>query len=72
MDKTLAKLLARLVNDPDMYPLLLSYTSSRITLLLSQLETEIDVNRVKSIQAAIAELRRFTTLKEEVWRSAEG
>lgn len=54
-----------LVNDKGMYTLLKSYVDFRIGILSQFLEREKDVDRIREIQGAIAEMRRFHTLREE-------
>jgi len=66
MDKLLFRSLLPLVNDKSHYEILNEYASARIFILLEQLSTEKDMDRVKSIQGAIGELRRIKTLRDEV------
>lgn len=66
MDKLLFRTFLPLVNDKEHYEILNEYASSRISILLEQLSTEKDMDRVKSIQGAIGELRRIKTLRDEV------
>jgi len=72
MELDLARRLVRLVNDPEMYPLLQEYVQSRISVLQAQLETEASMDKIRGLQRTISELRRFSTLKEEVQRAANG
>lgn len=60
-----------LVNTKEQYSLLKEYADKRIATLLTQLSTETDMDRVKRIQGAAAELRKIGTLREEVIKGAE-
>tara|TARA_R110000764_G_C10702610_1_gene345496 strand:+ start:264 stop:479 length:216 start_codon:yes stop_codon:yes gene_type:complete len=60
-----------LVNTKEQYSLLKEYADKRIATLLNQLSTETDMDRVKRIQGAVAELRKIGTLREEVIKGAE-
>lgn len=71
MDKQFYRSLLPLVNDPDHYALMQEYASARIASFLKQLETAKDIERIREIQGAIAELRRFKTLQDEVRKGAE-
>ena len=71
MDKVQYKLLLPLVNDKSFFSILLEYTDARIVNLLQQLSTERNMDNVVRIQAAIAELRRFSTLREETLAGAK-
>ena len=55
-----------LVNDKLQFQSVQDYAKGRIDILLQQLSTERDMNNVVRMQGAIAELRRFSTLREEV------
>lgn len=48
-----------------------TYVEARIFVLRDQLETTKSHERILEIQGAIAELRRFKTLREEVLKGAE-
>jgi len=65
MDKELAKKVLPLVNDTDLYPVLLAYADSRIETMRTYLETTKEHDKILEIQGAIAELRRFKTLREQ-------
>jgi hypothetical protein len=65
MDKELAKKVLPLVNDMDLYPVLLAYADSRIETMRTYLETTKEHDKILEIQGAIAELRRFKTLREQ-------
>ena len=58
-----------LVNDKALYTILKSYVDFRIGILSQFLEREKDVDRIRELQGAIAELRRFHTLREEAIES---
>ena len=59
-----------LVNDQHQFQALKEYADGRVASLLQQLSTERDVDSVVKLQGAIAELRRFSTLREEVIKGA--
>lgn len=71
MDKQLAKKLLEVVNHPEWFDILKMYIQVRRKLLLNQLETEHDSDRVRSLQGALAELKRFETLRDEVIEKAK-
>lgn len=60
-----------LVNNEEQMERLTSYADTRIETLRNQLEKQKDRDRVLEIQGAIAELRRFSTLRDEVIKEAE-
>jgi len=60
-----------LVNDKHQFKAVQDYAKGRIDILLQQLSTERDMTNVVKMQGAIAELRRFSTLREEVIKGAE-
>ena len=60
-----------LVNSKDHYSLLKENAEKRLVTLLSQLSTETDMDRVKRIQGSVLELRRISTLRDEVIKGAE-
>lgn len=66
MDNEFFISLLPLVNDKLQFQSVQDYANGRIDILLQQLSTERDMNNVVKIQGAIAELRRFSTLREEV------
>ena len=66
MDNEFFISLLPLVNDKLQFQSVQDYANGRIDILLRQLSTERDMNNVVRIQGAIAELRRFDTLREEV------
>ena len=71
MDKQFYRSLLPLVNDKDQHQTLKDYADRRIKTMNSLLETTKDHNRILEIQGAIAELRRFHTLRDEVIKGAE-
>lgn len=71
MEKSLAKKILPLVNDPDHYPLLQDYIQDRITTYLKYLETQKDFTKIQEMQGAIAELRRFETLRDQALEGAK-
>jgi|TARA_Y100000385_G_scaffold243911_1_gene261664 hypothetical protein len=66
MDNEFFISLLPLVNDKLQFQSVQDYAKGRIDILLQQLSTERDMNNVVRMQGAIAELRRFSTLREEV------
>jgi hypothetical protein len=66
MNQETARGLLRLVNDPDTWDALQRYANSRIEGLRGHLETEKETLKIIATQGAIAELRRLSTLREEV------
>ena len=71
MDKQFCKSMLLLVNTPTYMDLLHEYVSVRIAAYHQQLENIKDHQRVLEIQGAIAELRRFKTLRDEMIKGAE-
>jgi hypothetical protein len=71
MSREFFRSLLLLVNDKDSLSLVQRYAESRTDSLRTQLETAKDIDRVKELQGAISELRRFRTLREEVIKGAE-
>jgi|TARA_R110000823_G_scaffold132848_1_gene261454 hypothetical protein len=71
MDKEFYRAMLMLVNDKKQMDLLLEYTSGKISLLRTQMETTKEHSRILEMQGAIAELRRFKTLRDEVIKGAE-
>ena len=60
-----------LVNDKDAMQLLQTYVDSRIEKYRNLLEVQKETTRILEMQGAIAELRRFATLRDEVIKGAE-
>ncbi|OUW92497.1 MAG: hypothetical protein CBD88_08470 [Flavobacteriales bacterium TMED228] len=71
MDKQFIRSLLPLVNDKTSMDLLQTYADARISQHLNQMSMEKDMERVKRIQGAVAELRRITTLRDEIITGAE-
>jgi len=71
MNKQDYRALLLLVNTKDHYSLLKEYAEKRIATLLALLSTEHDMDRVKRIQGSVLELRRISTLRDEVIKGAE-
>lgn len=71
MEKELAKAILPLVNDQNLYPVLMGYIDNRIEVMRNYLETQKDHEKVLEIQGAIAELRRFKTLREQALEGAK-
>jgi|TARA_R110000744_G_scaffold18423_1_gene49495 hypothetical protein len=69
--KSFYRSLLLLVNNEEQMTRVTSYASHRIQILRNQLETQKDRDRVLEIQGAIAELRRFSTLRDEVIKESE-
>jgi len=66
MDKQFIRSLLPLVNDKTSMELLQTYADARISQHLNQMSMEKDMERVKRIQGAVAELRRISTLRDEI------
>ena len=71
MDKQLYRALLMLVNDKKSMELLIEYAEAKIALHHKQLEDSKDHHDILRLQGAIAELRRFKTLRDEVIKGAE-
>lgn len=71
MDKQFIRSLLPLVNDKTSMNLLQTYADARISQHLNQMSMEKDMERVKRIQGAVAELRRITTLRDEIITGAK-
>ena len=71
MDKQFFRSLLLLVNDKDQMERLDQYAQYRIEQHRDNLEKEKDRDRILEIQGAIKELRRFSTLRDEVIKGAE-
>ena len=71
MDKDFYRNLLILVKVKDQFKCVQDYAEIRINLLLQQLSTERDMDTIIRFQGAIAELRRFSTLREETLKGAE-
>ena len=71
MDKQFIRSLLPLVNDKTSMDLLQTYADARISQHLTQMSMETDMERVKRIQGAVSELRRISTLRDEIITGAE-
>ena len=71
ISKDIYRALLPLVNEHEQMKRLNMYVEHRIEALRDQLETLSDVEQVKAYQGSIRELRRFTTLRDEVRKGAE-
>jgi hypothetical protein len=71
MEKELARAIIPLVNDADHYPLLQQYVEERIEVLRTFLEKTTEHEKIREIQGAIAELRRFQTLRDQALEGAK-
>ena len=71
MDKQFIRSLLPLVNDKTSMELLQTYADARISQHLTQMSMETDMERVKRIQGAVAELRRISTLRDEIITGAK-
>lgn len=71
MEKNVAIEIIPLVNDPAKYPLLQVFVEARIDTLRGYLENTKEHNKILEIQGAIAELRRFQTLREQAIEGAK-
>jgi hypothetical protein len=71
MNKETARKILPLVNDVERYPLLQDYIEDRIETMRSFLENTKDHQKVLEVQGAIAELRRFQTLRDQALEGAK-
>jgi hypothetical protein len=71
MEKDTARKILPLVNDVDKYPLLQDYIENRIETMRNFLENTKDHQKVLEVQGAIAELRRFQTLRDQALEGAK-
>jgi hypothetical protein len=71
MEKQLAKKLMPLATSPELYPLMQMYVEERIETMRGYLENTKDHGKLLEIQGAIAELRRFQTLREQAIEGAK-
>lgn len=71
MEKQIAKKILPLVNDVERYPLLQDYIEDRIETMRNFLENTKDHQKVLEVQGAIAELRRFQTLRDQALEGAK-
>ena len=71
MEKVLAKKILPLVNDVEKYPILQGYVENRIETMRNFLENTKDHSKLTEVQGAIAELRRFQTLRDQALEGAK-
>lgn len=71
MDKQFYRQILLMVNQKDTYKMLQDYADRRVSLLRHQLESELDIDRIRQLQGSIKELKRFQTLRDEVVKGAE-
>lgn len=71
MNKEISKKILPLVNDVEKYPLLQDYIDDRIETMRNFLENTKDHQKVLEVQGAIAELRRFQTLRDQALEGAK-
>lgn len=71
MDRDVARFCLLLVNDFENYQRLQAIVEEKIKNHLENLEKTKDTTRIYEIQGAIAELRRWQHLKEEVQGAAQ-
>jgi hypothetical protein len=71
MEKVLAKKILPLVNDVEKYPLLQDYVDNRIETMRNFLENTKEHEKILEVQGAIAELRRFQTLRDQALEGAK-
>lgn len=71
MDKDTSRALLPLVNDKETMERLQVYLDYRINKYRDLLEIQKDFDRITEMQGAMAELRRFKTLRDEVIKGAE-
>ena len=71
MQKEVAKKLMPLATSPELYPILQLYVEDRIETMRGYLENTKEHTKILEIQGAIAELRRFQTLREQAIEGAK-
>tara|TARA_R100000935_G_scaffold26819_1_gene46947 strand:+ start:2143 stop:2358 length:216 start_codon:yes stop_codon:yes gene_type:complete len=71
MDRELYRSLLYFVNDKKQMDLLQKYVVAKISLLHRQMENLQNHHEILKVQGAIAELRRFKTLRDETIKGAE-
>ena len=71
MEKVLSKKILPLVNDVEKYPLLQDYVDNRIETMRNFLENTKEHEKILEVQGAIAELRRFQTLRDQALEGAK-
>lgn len=71
MKRETAKRLVKTVNDPYVMEDLLAYVEDRIETLREWLDTEKVPQKIYEHQGAIAELKKFRTLRDEVLKEVK-
>ena len=71
MKKEVAKKLLKLVNVKSNTDLLEFYAKERVQILYSQMEQLASVDEIRQIQGAIREIKRLTTIRDEVIEKAK-
>ena len=71
MKKEVAKKLLKLVNVKSNTDLLEFYAKERVQLLYRQMEQLASVDEIRQIQGAIREIKRLTTIRDEVIEKAK-
>ena len=71
MKKELAKKLLKLVNVKSNTDLLEFYAKERVQILYRQMEQLANVDEIRQIQGAIREIKRLSTIRDEVIEKAK-
>ena len=71
MKKEVAKKLLKLVNVKSNTDLLEFYAKERVQILYRQMEHLASVDEIRQIQGAIREIKRLTTIRDEVIEKAK-
>jgi len=71
MKKEVAKKLLKLVNVKSNTDLLEFYARERVQILYRQMEQLASVDEIRQIQGAIREIKRLTTIRDEVIEKAK-
>ena len=71
MKKAVAKKLLKLVNVKSNTDLLEFYAKERVQILYRQMEQLASVDEIRQIQGAIREIKRLTTIRDEVIEKAK-
>lgn len=71
MDRLSYRKLLPLVNDYDQMERLTNYINHRIETLRDHMENTLEVDQIRASQGALKELRRFSTLRDEVLKGSK-
>jgi|TARA_Y100001937_G_scaffold31383_1_gene44945 hypothetical protein len=71
MKKEVAKKLLKLVNVKSNTDLLEFYAKERVQILYRQMEQLVNIDEIRQIQGAIREIKRLTTIRDEVVEKAK-